>query len=133
MTLVSTRIFVGVAGGLLLVVGTGLMFQPHDFSAANGIMVGDNPSQLSEIRAPGALLIISALFMLFSIGRARLLEPALVLITGIYGSYGLARLLSLMIDGPPVQSLFQAMILELVIAGLGMIAWQRFRSTQTSK
>ncbi|MEL6876367.1 MAG: DUF4345 domain-containing protein, partial [Pseudomonadota bacterium] len=101
MTHVSTRIFVGAAGGLLIVVGTGLMFQPHDFSAANGIILGDNPSQLSEIRAPGALLIISALFMLVSVGRARLLESALALITGIYGSYGLARLFSLMIDGPP--------------------------------
>ncbi len=133
MTHIPTRIFVGAVGGLLIAVGTGLMFQPHDFSAANGIILGDNPSQLSEIRAPGALLIISALFMLISVGRARLLEPALALIAGIYGSYGLARLFSLMIDGPPSHSLVQAMIIELVIAGLSSIAWLRFRSMQSAK
>ncbi|MEO0440206.1 MAG: DUF4345 domain-containing protein [Pseudomonadota bacterium] len=130
MTHVSTRIFIGAASGLLIVVGAGLMFQPHNFSAANGIILSDNPSLLSEIRAPGGLLLISALFMLVSVGRTRLLEPALALIAGIYGSYGLARLFSLMIDGPPSQSLVQAMIMELVIAGLSVIAWLRFRSTQ---
>lgn len=131
MTHPLTRIFVCAAGGLLIVVGTGLFFQPHDFSAANGIILDDNPSQLSEIRAPGALLMAGAIFMLLSAGRAQFLQPALALITIIYGSYGLARLFSLMIDGPPSQTLFQAMIMELVIAGLGAIAWLRYRSIQS--
>lgn len=126
-----TRIFIGAAGGLLIIIGTDLLFQPHDFSAANGIILDDNPSQLSEIRAPGALLMISAIFMLLSAGRARFLQPALALITAIYGSYGFARLFSLMLDGPPSQMLVQAMIMELVIAGLGANAWLRFRSKKS--
>lgn len=131
MSHLPTRIFVGAAAGLLIVVGTGLLFQPHDFSAANGIILGDNPSLLSEVRAPGALLMISAIFMLLSVGRTQYLQSALALTTAIYGSYGLARLFSLMIDGPPSQTLFQAMIMELVIASLGVFAWLRLRSAQS--
>ncbi len=37
----------------------------------------------------------------------------------------------MMHDRPPSQALFQAMIMELVIAGLGAIIWLRFRSTQS--
>lgn len=131
MTHLLSRIFVGSAGGLLIVIGTSLLFQPHGFYAANEIILGDNPSQLSEIRAPGALLMISAIFMLLSVGRERFLQPALALIVVIYGSYGSARLLSLALDGIPSGSLVQAMVLELILAGLGLIAWLRFGSTES--
>ncbi|SIO13945.1 protein of unknown function [Parasphingorhabdus marina DSM 22363] len=119
------RTFAGVAGGLLMVIGAGLLFQPHNFSAANGIILGDNPSLISEIRAPGAVLMVSAIFMILGVGRERFLRPALALIMAIYGSYGLARLLSIMLDGPPSPSLVQAMILELIIASFALIFWLR--------
>ncbi|WP_430413793.1 DUF4345 domain-containing protein [Parasphingorhabdus sp.] len=125
------RTFVGAAGGLLMAVGTGLLFQPHDFYAANDIILADNPSLMSEIRAPAALLMVSATFMMSSVGRIRFLQPALALIAVIYGSYGSARLLSLILDGTPSQSLVQAMVLELAIANLAAIAWLRFRSASS--
>ncbi|MEP3225413.1 MAG: DUF4345 domain-containing protein [Parasphingorhabdus sp.] len=131
MASLFTSIFIGVAGGLLIMVGTGLLFQPHEFSAAHGIILADNPSQLSEVRAPGAFLMISALFLLFSVGRTRFLQPAVALIIAIYGSYGFARLFSLMHDGLPSQALVQAMALELAVAFLGAILWLRLRFTQS--
>ncbi|MEM9005163.1 MAG: DUF4345 family protein [Cyanobacteria bacterium P01_F01_bin.86] len=47
------RILLFVAGVILLLVGAATLLQPHAFFAAEGIMLGHNPTLLSEIRAPG--------------------------------------------------------------------------------
>jgi hypothetical protein len=51
-----TSIFLTVSGLLLLAIGSTILFVPHAFYASDGIVLGNNPSLLSEIRAPGGLL-----------------------------------------------------------------------------
>lgn len=127
-----TRTFLGAAGGLLLVVGVGILFQPQDFSAANGVILGDDPSHLSEVRAPGGLLIASAVFMLCSVGRDRLIPAALTLSAAVYGTYGLSRIVGMAFDGVPSDPLVQAMYMELMIGGLSVIALRRYLNHESA-
>ena len=86
-------------------------------------MLGNDPSLLSEIRAPGGLLATSALLILIGVFRQNLRSIALILTVLIYGSFGFSRLVSLVLDGIPSNSLLTATVIELVMAAivLGML------------
>ena len=116
-----TFIFLTVSGLLLLVIGSTILLIPHAFYASDGIVLGQDPSLLSEIRAPGGLLFTSGLLILIGVFRPTLRSLALMLTVIVYGSFGLSRLLSLYLDGTPSNSLVIAMVVELVVAGIGLV------------
>ncbi|MEM8602938.1 MAG: DUF4345 domain-containing protein [Cyanobacteria bacterium P01_H01_bin.121] len=141
---VLTVIFLAVSGLLLLVIGSTILLVPHTFYAGDGIVLGDDPSLLSEIRAPGGLLATSALLILAGALRSGWrygLRPgqrslALTLTVLVYGSFGLARLLSLALDGVPSTELVVAAMIELSVAGMGLVlicGWSRAAATLQSR
>ena len=120
MTSLIARVVLGLAGALLLFIGCSVVLTPGSFAAANGIALPDNPSLLSEVRAPGGLLLASAVFILTSALRGSFVAQAWGLSALVYGSYGLARAVSIALDGLPSASLTQAMVIELVIATVSL-------------
>ena len=114
-----TVIYLVIAGLLLLAIGGAILLAPHAFHGSNGIILGDNPNLLSEIRAPGGLLAASGIMILASAIRVRLRASAVQLTTLVYGSFGLARLVSMALDGMPSNSIVGATVLELVVASIG--------------
>jgi hypothetical protein len=116
-----TFIFLTISGLLLLAIGGTILFVPHAFYASDGIVLGNDPSLLSEIRAPGGLLATSGLFILIGVFRLTLRSLALMLTVLVYCSFGLSRLLSFYLDGIPSHSLAIATVIELVMAGIGLV------------
>jgi hypothetical protein len=116
-----TSIFLTVSGLLLLAIGGTILFVPHTFYASDGIVLGNNPSMLSEIRAPGGLLAASALVILAGVFRSTLRSLAFILTVLVYGSFGLSRLVGWYLDGMPSNSLVIATVIELVMAGIGLV------------
>lgn len=114
-----TVIFLLLSGLLLLTIGSAILFTPQVFYSHEGILLGSDPSLLSEIRASGGLLASSAVVILLGTVRPTLRSPAIILSTLIYGSFGLARLLGLAIDGAPSDNLLMALAIELALASLG--------------
>jgi len=92
--------------------------------------LGNDPSLLSEIRAPGGLLVISGSLILIGVFRPTLRSLALMLTVLVYGSFGLSRLLSFYLDGMPSHGLMIAMVVELVVAGIGLVMLSRQPSVQ---
>ncbi|MEZ5277018.1 MAG: DUF4345 domain-containing protein [Opitutaceae bacterium] len=121
-----TRILLLVSGGLLLAVGCATLLQPHAFFAANGIALGNDPSELSEVRAPGGLLIGCALAILLGAVRASSTQTALILATMVYGLFGGSRLISIALDGLPSNPLIWAMATELIIGAMCLLALSCF-------
>ena len=115
-----TSCFLGFAALLLLAIGGTILLVPHAFYASDGIVLGNDPSLLSEIRAPGGLLAIGGLLVLTGAFRQNLRPIALMLTVLIYGSFGLSRLVSLSLDGMPSNSLLIATAIELVVAAIGL-------------
>ena len=122
------RLLLGISGALLLVIGTALLLQPHAFFAANGIILGNEPGLLSEVRAPGGLLIGCAVVLLIGVFRAGMTKHALFLAALVYGLYGLSRMISILFDGVPSSSLIGAMVSELIIGALSVFALPRFNA-----
>ena len=115
----KTTLFLFISGLLLLAIGAGILLAPHAFHSSNGIVFGSDPNTLSEIRAPGGLLAFSAILILIGAVRSRLRSLSLLLVVLVYGSFGLARLLSILLDGMPSEGIVGAMIIELIVAAIG--------------
>ena len=116
-----TPIFLFISGLLLLGIGSAILLVPHTFYASNGIALGDDASLLSEIRAPGGLLAASAVLILIGTFRRQLRSQAMILTILIYGSFGLARLLGLALDGIPSRGLVGSTAIELIVAAIGLL------------
>lgn len=104
-----------LAGGIAIAIGSLIWFSPVDFYAANQIDIGHNVNLLSEIRAPASALFVSGLLMILGAFIPRLTFTATMLATMIYLSYGLSRLVSMMIDGVPVLSLVWSGGIEMLV------------------
>ena len=120
-----TTAYLAMAGLLLLGIGSSLLFVPHAFHGSNGIDLGSNPNLLSEIRAPGGLLAASGTFALISVAWRDLRVFTMQVTVLVYGSFGLARLVSLAMDGMPSGSIIGAAILELLVAAVGVALLSR--------
>ncbi len=116
------RIFIrsalAVSGGLLGLIGSGLMFMPHTFLSMSDVIVGSDPSLMSELSAPSGVLLIAGGFMILGAINRRFSYLALSVGAIVYGSYGFGRLVSMGIYGLPNQSLLTATMIEFGVAAL---------------
>ncbi len=127
-----TVIFLSVSGLLLVVIGGTILIVPHAFYASDGIVLGSDPSLLSEIRAPGGFLAGSGLLILTGTFRNHLSSLAVLLTVLVYGSFGLSRLLSLVLDGIPSDSLMIATVIEVAVAAIGLMILYRLPGNSLS-
>ncbi len=129
-----TTTYLAIAGLLLLVIGGAILMAPHAFHGSNGIALGSNPNMLSEIRAPGGLLASSGLLVLISVFRGSVRDVAIQLTVLVYGSFGVARLVSIAQDGMPSSPIVGAMVLELLIAAVGAaLLWHQHTASQKKR
>ena len=112
--------YLTLTGLLLLAIGGAILIAPRAFYASNDIALGHDPTLLSEIRAPGGLLWATAILALNSVARQHMRSFTTPLLVLVYGSFGLARLVSITQDGIPAQPIISAMILELSVAVIGV-------------
>lgn len=104
-----------ISGLIASGIGVAILFFPVAFYATYGVVLGDNASLLNEIRAPGGVLLSSGILIIFGVFVDKLTFTAVVFSTLLYLSYGLSRLISISIDGMPVEALVQATALEIII------------------
>ena len=93
------------------------------FYASYGISLGTEASLLSELRAPGAGLAASGVIMLLGIANHRFATIAIVAALTVFLAFPAGRLISLAIDGMPSEGILAALIFELVIGALCLLAF----------
>jgi hypothetical protein len=122
------KIVLLVSGITALIIGSCLLFIPVTFQASAGIELGNDPGLLSEMRGPGALILTSGMVMIAGAFVFEITLTALILSTLLYSAYGIARLLSLAVDGTPTPAIIAAMVAEFIIGITSASALARFRS-----
>lgn len=120
-----TPVFLVFAALLLLAIGGTILLVPHTFYASDGIVLGNDPSLLSEIRAPGGLLASNGLLILLGAFRARLRSLSITLTVLVYGAFGLSRLVGFALDGMPSSNFVMATGVELTVAAIGLVMLYR--------
>lgn len=109
-----------ISGFIASAIGATILFSPGSFYASYGITFDGNINMLNEIRTSGGALLASGLLIMSGAFVDKMAFTAAVVSTLLYLSYGLSRVLSIVIDGVPVEGLLQAAVLEIVI-GLACI------------
>ena len=116
-----------VSGIILMGVGGMLLVTPSAMHASNGVELGNDPSLLSEVRAPGGALLALGALVVAGAFAPRLRYPATMIAAAVYGAYGLSRLLSMAIDGMPAPALVLVAGLEITIGAVNLALLSRLR------
>lgn len=113
----------------LIAIGTGatILTMPVAFYTASGINLNGDVSLLNEVRASGGALLACGLLITLGAFVVKLTFTSAVISSLLYLSYGLSRMMSMIIDGLPADTLIQAVILELVIGLVCVLALMKFR------
>ena len=115
-----------LSGIIALGIGGALLFLPVAFEAGAGIDLGGDISLLSEVRAPGGALLIGGILIILGAFNSQMTFLSITLSSLFYISYGLSRVLSVIIDGIPHESLVMATITELVIGFFSLLVLVNF-------
>jgi len=127
----AVKVLQFIAGLIGIVIGVGMAFVPVVFQSSAGITLGENVSLLSETRSPGSLLLVGSLIVLVSVFKSSLRYIALVLTSLMYLGYGVGRIISLIVDGLPHQSLLIALVFELLVGGIAFFVLCRSKIIST--
>lgn len=109
------KVLLFIAGMIGVGIGGAILFAPAEFHATGGIVIGSDENLLSEMRAAGGALFACALIVMLGAFVSRLTYTALVLSTVLYLSYGISRLVGMVLDGLPSTNLIAVTAFELAV------------------
>ena len=115
-----------ISGLIAIGVGGTILTMPVAFYSASGINIEGNISLLNEIRASGGALLTCGIVIALGAFVAKLTYTSVVISILLYLSYALSRILSIAVDGMPVEALVQAVILEIIIGLLCVFAFIKY-------
>ena len=121
------KTYLFISGLMLTGVGAAILFMPVAFSARNGIELGESISLLNDIRAPGAALLASGLLILSGAFVSKLTFTSTVVSILMFLSYGIGRIVSIVMDGMPAEGLVKVTVVEMIIGFLGIFALLKYR------
>ncbi|MGB7243563.1 MAG: DUF4345 domain-containing protein [Sulfitobacter sp.] len=127
------KVTLGISGLTAAGIGGIILVAPHAFYASYGITLGDDPSLLSELRAPAAGLLTLGVLMLVGIWRSAMAQLAVAAALTVFLAFPMGRLVGLAVDGVPSFGIIGALVLEIAIAVLCIFAFRgRVRRTATA-
>ncbi len=115
----------GVSGLTAVGVGAFILAKPHAFFASYGITLGADASLLSELRGPAAGLAAFGVVILAGIWRTAMTPVSKVAALTVFLAFPSGRLIGLVIDGLPSGAIIGALVFELAIAALCILAFGR--------
>jgi hypothetical protein len=119
------RIFLRVMGWMGLVFGFLYLFAPQSMTDPTGFPAL-GPNALTDVRATyGGLQIGTGLFLLWSAREEARVRPALVLQVLLVGGVALSRAFGIAVDGAPNGVLVGALVTEVTITLVGLVALGR--------
>lgn len=126
-----TRVFLALSGAIAAIIGISVLFIPHAFFATNHITLGTDPNMMSEIRAPGGLLLAAGVVMICGAVMTSLIRAALLTGAVVFSMYGVSRVVSLVFDGFPSSSIISALVIELVVGGIAAVLITKFGAARS--
>lgn len=119
LLLVSGMIATGIAATILLA--------PTAFYGGYGIDIGANVDLANELKAPAGALLLAGLVMMVGIFKPEFTVSSLATSAAVYLSYGLSRILSIVVDGVPNSALLSATAIEIAIGAICAMDLMRHR------
>ena len=127
----AARLILLVSGFVAVAIAATILFAPDAFYAGYGIEIGDNANLANELKAPAGALLVAGLLMFAGVFRAQFAVVSLTTAAVVYLSYGLARVISMVIDGLPNSSLVGAAGVELFVGAVCLLSLLHIRNINT--
>lgn len=121
------KIFLVLSGLLLTVIGGATLFMPVEMKANEGIDISGNVNVLNDLRASAALILTLALFTISGAFVKRITYAASLVSALLFLSLGVGRLISILVDGMPVDGMVKATGLEFILGTVGIILFAIYR------
>ena len=125
------KIVLSISGVIAMAIALMIQIDPNHFYLANHIHLHGNINLLSEIRAPAMALFTYGLVIFLGIFIARLAFTSTVLSTVLYSSYGVGRILGIIFDGKPTDSLMSAATIEITLGLISLICLIKYTDLQS--
>lgn len=117
-----------ISGLIAIAIGTAIVIIPTTFYAIYSIELGSNVSLLNELRGTGGALLATGILIMSGAFFTSMTFSSLVISTLLYLSYGLSRILSMIIDGMPAEGLVQSAALEIAIGLVCVILLAKYQA-----
>ena len=128
MSMTSFQKFVlALAGFIALAIGSSITLIPQAFYASYGIVLGSDPNMLSELRAPGANLAFLGGVMLAGLFKPAWTSTAVTVAFAVFLAFPLGRIVGIVFDGIPSNSVLGALLIEVFLALVLVLAFRRGR------
>lgn len=111
----------------LVIFGGWRLVDPIGFYNFSGLELSDDAGLLSEVRGAGGIIMVSGLVAALGAFRHSWSRTSVMLAALVFLSLGLARLLGIALDGSPGAEVIKGMTIELVLGGLGLFAFLKYR------
>src|SRR5690606_16809826 len=122
------RSFLFVAGIIGIGIGGSMLFIPVAFEASAGIDLAEDINLQSELRAPGGMILALGIIITAGVFFSKITYFSMQMSCLFYLSYGVARMVGIIIDGLPNDSFLIAMAIELILGGISLLLLYRYRN-----
>ncbi|MGR3564284.1 MAG: DUF4345 domain-containing protein [Heliomarina sp.] len=120
--IVFQKLTLGVAGLTALGIGLAITLAPRVFYAGYGIELGADARLLSELRAPGASLASLGVVIFAGALRPGMARVSAALGAIVFLAFATGRIVSMAVDGWPGGSIMAALVIEVAIGLLCLLA-----------
>ncbi len=121
------KIILGIGSAMFLLAGSFAAFNPLQYVARNGIDIAGQLTLLNDYRGSGAVLIGAGIIMFLGIIHERMRFTSIVVMSVLYSTLALGRIISIIADGLPVEGLVKATVVELIIGLVAIFALIKFK------
>ncbi len=121
------KIILGIGSATFLLAGSFAAFNPLQYVARNGIDIAGQLTLLNDYRGSGAVLIGAGIIMFLGIIHERMRFTSIVVMSVLYTTFALGRIISIIADGLPVEGLVKATVVELIIGLVAIFALIKFK------
>ena len=121
------KIILVISGLIGIIVGAGILLFPVQFNSMSNIDLGGQVNLLNEVRASGGSLLVIGVLIFLGAFISKLTYTSTVVSVLMYLAYGFSRILSIILDGMPVQDLVIVCVFEIIIGLINVYALFKYR------
>ncbi len=127
---VKRRLVLGLAGLVAATMGLIITLAPLAFYSSYGIDISPQPNLMSELRAPAANLAALGLIILSGALYQKMAQTSAWLGATVFFAFAAGRVVSIMLDGRPSDSILSALGIEMVLGLMCLWAASKGRLTK---
>lgn len=119
------KIILGLSGFIAFAIGSFITLAPIAFYAGYGITLDNDPDLLNELRGPGANLAALGAVVMAGLFIHSLAKTSVAIALVIFLAFPVGRVIGIIADGIPSESVLAAFAVEIVLGALLLMAFAK--------